>query len=77
MGEAPQTRTRIMRNMADPAAAFRWWRLPGDGLARIAAMAWLRGKMGGSVMVMFSDMRTPEEADRILEDGKARAGARA
>ncbi|UUN25613.1 phosphoenolpyruvate synthase [Streptomyces sp. FIT100] len=33
----PSTRTRVMLNLADPAAAFRWWRLPADGvgLARL------------------------------------------
>lgn len=35
--DLPETRTRIMMNIASPAAAFRWWRLPcrGIGLARI------------------------------------------
>jgi pyruvate, water dikinase len=28
----PQTRTKIMLNLADPAAAFRWWRIPADGV---------------------------------------------
>jgi pyruvate,water dikinase len=28
----PQTRTRVMLNLANPAAAFRWWRLPADGV---------------------------------------------
>ena len=31
----PQTRTKIMLNMADPAAAFRWWRLPADGVGLV------------------------------------------
>ena len=33
----PQTETRIMMNIASPAAAHRWWRLPceGIGLARM------------------------------------------
>lgn len=33
----PVTRTEVMLNMANPAAALRWWRLPNDGvgLARI------------------------------------------
>lgn len=33
----PATRTRVMLNLADPSAAFRWWRLPVDGvgLARL------------------------------------------
>jgi pyruvate, water dikinase len=26
------TRTRVMLNMANPAAAMRWWRLPADGI---------------------------------------------
>jgi pyruvate,water dikinase len=30
--EVPETRTRIMLNLANPAAAFRWWRLPTDGV---------------------------------------------
>ncbi|MEC4570188.1 phosphoenolpyruvate synthase [Streptomyces virginiae] len=33
----PATHTRVMLNLADPSAAFRWWRLPADGvgLARL------------------------------------------
>jgi pyruvate,water dikinase len=35
--DIPGTRTRIMVNLANPSAAFRWWRLPagGVGLARM------------------------------------------
>jgi len=28
----PDTRTEIMLNLANPAAALRWWRLPSDGV---------------------------------------------
>lgn len=28
----PVTRTKIMLNLANPAGAFRWWRLPADGV---------------------------------------------
>jgi pyruvate,water dikinase len=37
LSEVPETRTRIMMNIAAPAAAMRWWRLPceGVGLARM------------------------------------------
>lgn len=28
----PTTKTKIMLNLANPAAAFRWWRLPNDGV---------------------------------------------
>ena len=35
--DIPDTQTEIMMNIASPAAAFRWWRLPakGIGLARM------------------------------------------
>src|SRR5690606_22837175 len=37
LAQLPATRTAVMLNLANPAAAFRWWRLPADGvgLARI------------------------------------------
>lgn len=37
LGELPATRTQVMCNIASPAAAFQWWRLPsaGVGLARM------------------------------------------
>ncbi len=37
VADLPQTRTGVMLNIANPAAALRWWRLPADGigLARI------------------------------------------
>jgi pyruvate,water dikinase len=28
----PATRTKVMLNLANPAAAFRWWRIPADGV---------------------------------------------
>jgi len=37
LDELPATRTQVMVNVASPATAFRWWRLPaaGVGLARM------------------------------------------
>ena len=37
LARIPATSTEIMLNLADPTAAFRWWRLPTDGvgLARL------------------------------------------
>lgn len=37
LDEIPKTKTQIMMNIASPDAAFRWWRLPceGIGLARM------------------------------------------
>jgi pyruvate,water dikinase len=32
VGTLPRTRTQVMLNLANPAAAFHWWRLPADGV---------------------------------------------
>ena len=32
LGALPETRTAVMVNIASPAAAFQWWRLPADGV---------------------------------------------
>lgn len=32
IGAIPSTRTRVMLNLANPAAATRWWALPSDGV---------------------------------------------
>ena len=32
IGGIPATRTEVMLNLANPSAAFRWWRLPADGV---------------------------------------------
>jgi pyruvate, water dikinase len=64
----PETRTRIMMNIASPAAAFRWWRLPcrGIGLARMEFIINNIIKIHPMALVRFDD----------LEDKKARKSIR-
>lgn len=38
--DVPPTKTRIMMNIGSPAAAFRWWQLPADGIG-LARMEFL------------------------------------
>ncbi|MFW5654326.1 MAG: phosphoenolpyruvate synthase [Roseicyclus sp.] len=40
----PETRTDVMVNLANPAAAYRWWRLPTDGVG-LARMEFIIGNM--------------------------------
>lgn len=40
--QLPQTRTQVMLNLANPAAALRWWRLPADGVG-LARMEFVVG----------------------------------
>jgi pyruvate,water dikinase len=72
LGGLPRTRTRIMMNVADPAAAFRWWRLPcrGVGLARLE---FLIGSVIGihpMALACFEKVTDPEIRRHILERTK-------
>jgi pyruvate,water dikinase len=65
----PATRTKVMLNLANPTAAFRWWRLPADGvgLARIEFIVNNLVKIHPMALVRFEAVR----------DGAARREIRA
>ncbi|MGE3652241.1 MAG: phosphoenolpyruvate synthase [Reyranellaceae bacterium] len=42
LGALPATKTHVMLNLANPAAAFNWWRLPADGVG-LARMEFVVG----------------------------------
>jgi len=44
LDEIEETRTEVMLNLANPAAALRWWRLPSDGVG-LARMEFIIGEM--------------------------------
>lgn len=55
----PETKTRIMMNIGSPAAAFRWWRLPcqGIGLARMEFIINNIIKIHPMALVRFDELR--------------------
>ena len=63
------TRTKIMLNMANPAAAFRWWRLPADGvgLARMEFVVSNHVKIHPMALVRYDALRD-EEAKRTIAE---------
>ena len=65
LGTVPDTKTKIMLNLANPAAAFRWWRLPADGvgLARMEFVINTTVRVHPMALVNFD----------ALKDGDARA----
>jgi len=74
--DIPETRTKVMINLANPAAAFRWWRLPSDGVG-LARMEFIIGnliKIHPMALVRFDEVRdrktraTIEELTRAFED---------
>ncbi len=71
--DLPATRTRIMLNLADPAAALRWWRLPADGvgLARMEFVIDHAIKVHPMALVKFDEL---EDAAAKAEIARLTAG---
>jgi pyruvate,water dikinase len=64
----PATLTQVMLNLANPAAAFRWWRLPVDGvgLARMEFVVSNHVKIHPMALVRYADLK--DAAARKLID---------
>ncbi|MCF8063164.1 MAG: phosphoenolpyruvate synthase [Deltaproteobacteria bacterium] len=67
--DIPETRTRIMMNIASPGAAFRWWRLPceGIGLARMEFIINNIIKVHPMALVRFDRLEDEKARERIEE----------
>jgi len=67
--EVPDTRTPILMNVASPAAAMRWWRLPcqGVGLARMEYLVNNVIKIHPMALVRFDELEDDEARRRIEE----------
>ncbi len=63
----PQTKTRIMMNIGSPAAAFRWWRLPceGIGLARMEFIINNIIKVHPMALVRFDSLKDQKVRQQI------------
>jgi len=69
LGALPATRTAVMVNIASPAAAFQWWRLPaaGVGLARMEFIISNLIRIHPMALVHPERITDPGEASRIRE----------
>lgn len=67
LSDLPDTRTKIMLNMANPSAAFRWWQLPADGvgLARMEFVVNNAVKVHPMALIEFDSLRDPAEREEI------------
>jgi pyruvate, water dikinase len=65
----PETRTKVMLNLANPAAAFRWWRLPADGvgLARMEFVINNHVRIHPMALIHFDSLQDAEAKARIAE----------
>jgi len=65
----PETRTEVMLNLANPAAAARWWRLPVDGvgLARMEFVISNAIRVHPLALTRFDQLTDPEVRARIAQ----------
>ena len=65
--DVPATKTKIMLNLANPAAAFRWWRIPADGvgLARMEFVVSNHIKVHPMALVAFDTLQDAEAKRQI------------
>ncbi len=69
LADIKETRTRIMMNIANPTAAFRWWRLPcnGIGLARMEFIINNIIKVHPMALVKFDSLQDQSARHQIEE----------
>lgn len=62
-------RTNVMLNLADPAAAYRWWRLPADGigLARMEFVVTNAIRVHPMALVHYDTLRDLEAKTQIAQ----------
>jgi pyruvate,water dikinase len=65
--KTPKTRTQVMLNLANPAAAFRWWRIPADGvgLARMEFVISNHIKVHPMALVRYDDLKDADAKAQI------------
>jgi pyruvate,water dikinase len=69
VGSIPETDAKVMLNLANPAAALRWWRLPADGvgLARMEFVISNHIKVHPMALVQFDQLKD-EDAKRAIDE---------
>ncbi|QKV18139.1 phosphoenolpyruvate synthase [Oricola thermophila] len=69
LADIPETKTSVMLNLANPAAAFRWWQIPADGvgLARMEFVINNQIQVHPMALIRFDDIRDNETRARIEE----------
>jgi pyruvate,water dikinase len=68
-GSIPVTRTKVMLNLANPVAAFRWWRIPADGvgLARMEFVVSNHIKIHPMALVRYDTLKD-DAAKRTIDE---------
>ncbi len=65
----PETKTRVQMNIASPGAAFRWWRLPAEGIG-LARMEFIINniiKIHPMALINFNTLKDKEAKKQISQ----------
>ncbi len=67
LDKLPETQTKVMLNLADPGAAFRWWRMPADGvgLVRMEFMIGNHIRVHPMALACFDELKDQSAKHRI------------
>ncbi|MCZ7628735.1 MAG: hypothetical protein M5U19_06605 [Microthrixaceae bacterium] len=67
LDDISETRTKVMLNVADPTTAFRWWRLPADGVGLVRMEFVVNNHIGihPLALVGFDDIEDRDVVARI------------
>jgi pyruvate, water dikinase len=63
----PETKTKVMLNLGNPGAAFRWWRIPADGvgLARMEFVVSNHIRVHPMALVKFDELKDGPAKEEI------------
>jgi len=59
--DVQDTRTKVMLNLANPAAAYRWWRLPADGVGLVRMEFVINNAIKAHPMALLHPERLSQE----------------
>ncbi|QIQ87975.1 phosphoenolpyruvate synthase [Erythrobacter sp.] len=68
LGDIPETRTKVMLNLANPAAAYRWWRLPADGVGLVRMEFVINNEIKVHPMALVHPQRVDAETRARIGD---------
>jgi pyruvate,water dikinase len=69
LSDIPETETKVMLNLANPSAAFRWWQIPSDGvgLARMEFVINNQIQVHPMALIHFDQVKDEESRTKIEE----------
>jgi pyruvate,water dikinase len=69
LSKLPQTKTKVMLNLANPSAAFNWWQIPADGvgLARMEFVVTNQVRVHPMALVHFDTLKDQAAKEEIAK----------